>query len=454
MPFEGDNQQSQSDSPAQVTDNQSESNLQVSNQESSDFNSQQRDDIKASTSQMVENGTLPELSLHNTANNGSIGVEGGNQSSAPSELKDGMQDKSAVRAGEGPHQVADRLLGEDARNSDVKALTGALREQYRDETNNKDFMMNNLKQGRELLTDKNVDQVLSKIDDPEQRQRIAAQLTENPKNDQSGEAAEKPDASNPKDRSKESDSAQSKDESKPDSNDGSNPNSKDESKPDSKDEPKPDSKDETKQEGKGESKPELKDESKPDAKDGSNPQSKEEAKPEATADEKAKETADAESPEAKEGSIDRSQFDKELSDPHVMAAFAGRMKSEVGSQGADAHVAFAEEVMNRAAARDQTIMEALKGSYYPTHNPGRSSNPEYHEAITKAWKEGTDTIEGATGNASGRVGFGAGRARRNAEGEMVAPNQTVNIGGERFGYEQVDLNRGWMDEYKRLKRGD
>src|ERR1700733_5258827 len=92
--------------------------------------------------------------------------------------------------------------------------------------------------------------------------------------------------------------------------------------------------------------------------------------------------------------------------PKVMAAFAGRMNSEVGSQGHDAQVAFAEEVMNRAAARNQTLMQALSGSYYPTRNPGSSHNPEYVKAITEAWKNGTDTIHGGTGNASGKVGFG------------------------------------------------
>ena len=360
MPIEQENQQqSQSDNPAPASDNRSESSLQVSAQESSNFNSQQRDDIKSNTDQLVQNGTLPDLSLHNTAKNGSIGVAGNDQSP---ELKDGMQDRAAVRRGEGPYGVAERLLGENASNSDVRALTGALKDQYRDETQNKDFMMNNLKVGHELLTDKNVDQVLSKIDDPEARQRISEQLTRRSENN-------------------------------------------------SKDEPKVG---------------ELNDESK--------------SKPE------------PESAEAKGGSVDRSQFDKELSNPDVMAAFAGRMKSEVGSQGEEAQVAFAEEVMNRAASRDQTIMQALHGSYYPTHNPGRSSNPDYHEAISKAWKEGTDTIEGATGNASGKVGFGAGKARYNENNELVAPNQTASIGGERFGYEQVDLDRGWKEKYEQLKK--
>jgi len=157
-------------------------------------------------------------------------------------------------------------------------------------------------------------------------------------------------------------------------------------------------------------------------------------------------------PEAKPGSIDRSQFDSQLNDPRVMAAFAGRMKSEVGSQGKEAQVAFAEEVMNRAASRNQTLMQALSGSYYPTSRPGSSYNPEFKDSITKAWKEGTDTTHGATGNASGHVGFGVRGGHYDANKQWVSPNQTVRFGGERFGHEQVDINKGWLSKYESLKR--
>lgn len=157
-------------------------------------------------------------------------------------------------------------------------------------------------------------------------------------------------------------------------------------------------------------------------------------------------------PEAKPGTIDRSRFDDQLKDPRVMAAFAGRLHSEVGSQGPAAHLAFAEKVMNRAMARNQTLMQALTGSYYPTHHPGRSNNPKYIEAITKAWKEGTDTTLGATGNASGKVGFGKAGGHYDKQGHWVSPNQTVRINGERFGYEQVDINRGWLKKYEQLKQ--
>jgi hypothetical protein len=155
------------------------------------------------------------------------------------------------------------------------------------------------------------------------------------------------------------------------------------------------------------------------------------------------------SPDA--GTMDRSQFSAQLQDPRVMAAFAGRMASEVGSQGPAAQLAFAEEVMNRAASRNQTLMQALSGSYYPTSHPGSSHNPAYISAITTAWQQGTDTIHGATGNASGHVGFGVPGGHYDSSHHWVSPNQTANIGGERFGYEQVDLSRGWMAKYAQLK---
>jgi hypothetical protein len=128
------------------------------------------------------------------------------------------------------------------------------------------------------------------------------------------------------------------------------------------------------------------------------------------------------------------------------------MNQEVGSQGPAAQTAFAEEVMNRAASRNQTIMEALSGKYYPTRNPGSSHNPQYVAAINNAWKNGTDTTHGATGNASGHVGFGVRGGHYDANHQWVSPNQIANIGRERFGYEQVDLDKGWMKKYESLKQ--
>jgi hypothetical protein len=40
-----------------------------------------------------------------------------------------------------------------------------------------------------------------------------------------------------------------------------------------------------------------------------------------------------------------------------------------------------------------------------------------------------------------------------AQHKWVSTNQTANFGGERFGYEQVDLSKGWLKKYESLKRG-
>jgi hypothetical protein len=156
-------------------------------------------------------------------------------------------------------------------------------------------------------------------------------------------------------------------------------------------------------------------------------------------------------PDVQDGSVDRSQFAAQMRDPRVLAAFAGRMNSEVGNQSPAAQLAFAEEVFNRAASRNQTLMQALSGGYYPTSHPGFSNNPQYLAAINTAFQQGTDTIHGATGNASGHVGFGVRGGHYDANHRWVSPNQVAQIGGERFGYEQADLNRGWLDKYQELK---
>ncbi|NDE89870.1 MAG: hypothetical protein EB059_01830 [Alphaproteobacteria bacterium] len=123
--------------------------------------------------------------------------------------------------------------------------------------------------------------------------------------------------------------------------------------------------------------------------------------------------------------VDRSQFASQLRSLDVRLAFAGRLHTEVGSQGLQAQIAWVETTFNRAAARNQSLMKTLSGSYFPTSHPGRSDNPHYHAVIYKVFNEGTNITNGATGNASGTVGFGGGP-------QMYAAN------GERFGVEGVD----------------
>ena len=143
--------------------------------------------------------------------------------------------------------------------------------------------------------------------------------------------------------------------------------------------------------------------------------------------------------------IDRSQFFDELKDINVVRAFAGRMASEVGSQGKDAQVAWAETTYNRAAARKKTLLQTVTGSYFPTSDPGTSDNKTFQSIIREVAEKGTNTTNGATGNASGMVGFGQGKAVKKDDGSIWAPGQTAEFGGERFGVEAPDKN--WVPKY-------
>ena len=143
--------------------------------------------------------------------------------------------------------------------------------------------------------------------------------------------------------------------------------------------------------------------------------------------------------------IDRSQFFDELKDMNTIRAFAGRMASEVGSQGKDAQVAWAETTYNRAAARKKTLLQTVTGSYFPTNDPGSSDNKVFHQIIREVAEKGTNTTNGATGNASGMVGFGQGKTVKKDDGSVWAPGQTAQFGGERFGIEGPDKN--WTPKY-------
>jgi hypothetical protein len=126
------------------------------------------------------------------------------------------------------------------------------------------------------------------------------------------------------------------------------------------------------------------------------------------------------------GPIDRSRFAAELQNkPGLMQAFCGRIQKEVGGQGHQACVAFAESVMNRAAARGLSLEQAIRGHYYPKHqhNPGWSNNRGFTAAVNEALA-GTNITHGATGNGSN---WSHGRI-------------TARIGGEKFGIEAAELH--------------
>jgi hypothetical protein len=94
--------------------------------------------------------------------------------SLPQEIADLAQ----VQKGEGPYQIAARILasgGTAAGNSEVTALMRALQAQYRLD-NPDDATLAGLRQGYPLLTAENVDSVLSNITDSQMRQSIEAKL--------------------------------------------------------------------------------------------------------------------------------------------------------------------------------------------------------------------------------------------------------------------------------------
>ena len=87
----------------------------------------------------------------------------------------GANKDAIVRLGEGPFHVAQRLLGgPSAASGDVQALTKALIQQYKEET--KDFTLESLRNGHPMLTERNIGNVISKIDDAGCRQRITDHL--------------------------------------------------------------------------------------------------------------------------------------------------------------------------------------------------------------------------------------------------------------------------------------
>ncbi|WP_454917426.1 hypothetical protein [Xanthobacter sediminis] len=141
-------------------------------------------------------------------------------------------------------------------------------------------------------------------------------------------------------------------------------------------------------------------------------------------------------PQAGEGAVPglaetRSRYAQELQDPAVAARLAGLIQAEVGGQGPQAQQAFAESLTNRAAARNQSLSDAMGGSYWPASTQQRTAQfaspqqAQRYQQILAAVMGGSNVSQFATGNASGNVGFNGGP-------------QTFAAGGERFGIEGPD----------------
>ena len=142
-------------------------------------------------------------------------------------------------------------------------------------------------------------------------------------------------------------------------------------------------------------------------------------------------------PQTSGGSIDRSSFNAELQDPALRQRLASLAYRETGGQGPQAQQAFVETIFNRAAARGKSLADTISGQdgYYPpvSLRPVDPARVSSYGPIVDTVARGSNLSNGATGNASGGVGFNGGQ-------------QTYAANGERFGREGPDKN--WKVPYK------
>ena len=127
----------------------------------------------------------------------------------------------------------------------------------------------------------------------------------------------------------------------------------------------------------------------------------------------------------------RATFADELKDPAIRDRLMTLTHKEVGSQGQQAQKALIETVINRAAARKQSLDETMRPGYYP--NMGNAiilseeQRQQYGAMIDEAMA-GANISNYATGNASKEKDVG---------------EKTFELQGERFGVENQD--REWAD---------
>ncbi|MBU6455187.1 MAG: hypothetical protein KGS72_25680 [Cyanobacteria bacterium REEB67] len=95
------------------------------------------------------------------------------------EPKEAIIDQSRTRLGEGPYQVAARVLGSDGKalnDKQLKELTEAFKQSYEEQRKQHPEMhdLMGLKVGHEFITKENISGVLSKISDPALKERLTA----------------------------------------------------------------------------------------------------------------------------------------------------------------------------------------------------------------------------------------------------------------------------------------
>ena len=132
----------------------------------------------------------------------------------------------------------------------------------------------------------------------------------------------------------------------------------------------------------------------------------------------------------------RAKFTDELKNPVIRDCLMALTHKEVGSQGQQAQKAFIETVINRAAARKQSLDQTMRVGYYPdmgnTNNLSEEQRQQYGAMIDEAMAGG-NISNYATGNASKKVDVG---------------EKTFESQGEWFGVEKED--RQWANR----KRAD
>jgi len=115
--------------------------------------------------------------------------------------------------------------------------------------------------------------------------------------------------------------------------------------------------------------------------------------------------------------------------------------NEVGGQGTAAQQAFIETLFNRADRRGQSLAQIINDrSYYPGISFRPRPGANYQDTLLSVMR-GSDVSGGATGNASGRVGFAGGP-------------QTFAANGERFGIEGPDLKKQGSDPFSNPYAGE
>ena len=134
----------------------------------------------------------------------------------------------------------------------------------------------------------------------------------------------------------------------------------------------------------------------------------------------------------------RASFAQELQDPAVQERFFTLMKAEVGGQGSDAQLAFAETVFNRALVQKKSISGIISDTkYYAPYQNGGAAYQKAANSLTNAEKQSYNDLITKVQNGSnitkGATHAGSGVVAANAVNKYDAVSSSLlNIGGETF----------------------